>query len=1112
MRLLVAPAAHGKTHYAIDRIRALKASEPLAPITVILPNQIRVAEFRARLAASGGGLGFDLMTFHTLYAELLTRTGEPKARLTDPVQIRLLRGIVDQLCDDNRLRHYAPLRGKPGFVTALRDTIEELKRARVQPDVFFSDVMGLGPRLEELAAIYTAYQDWLLREDWADAEGQGWLAAIALDEHPDLGREIRLLVVNGFDEFNPTQLGVLTVLARRARETIITLTGDTTRARRVHRRFLRAQQAVAAELDVKPEPLEENAERGMRNAELEKLESGLFESPHAKRPISNPSTTLRTSLQSPTSNPQSIEFIEAQNRSEEARAALRWIKSRLVRDGMALSDVAVLARNLDPYRPFLAEVAAEFGLPLRLIGGLPLIDNPAVAALLSLLSLPVLDWPRRQVLEAWRSPYFDWSEQGIASGDAVMLDAVSRAGRVIAGLSQWHEAFDLLARQKGVRSATADEPFGSASRSLRSGTSQGKQSSGDDEDAAFSLLPRGEGLDVRAKFDAFVEVLTPPRQATVREYVAFVEDLIGDDPHLQPFDPSAALRAGYAQDKPHSAFLRLRSGQALRGPESRSSQGSREGAGVGIVVRALENPVTAPRDIAALRAFKDALRGLALAEATLGVPGPIAYRAFFDELRGGVEAATYASRPLPHDGVEAGLLVTSVLDARGLSFRALALLGLSEGEFPQAEREDILLRESDRAVLRERGPPIEPRLRGDEVTFFYQAVTRAHERLLLCRPYLADDGQSWEASPYWLQAWHLLGRPPIRRVRPEDPLPPDEAASPIELIQASRHFDPHLERGVDVLRARIASPSSKGEGRGEGGVYEGHLPELAAQLAERYSATHGWSASRLEAYGACPFFFYVAHVLELEPRAPPDEGYDTRILGSMLHKILEGTYSRVADPTDLDACLRALPEVAKSVFDTAPADYGFRPTPLWDAQRQELERILRDTLTALAEASAGFTPRYFEQRFGMGQPSLVLQTEDGEIRVHGYIDRLDVGPDGRLRVIDYKASGSAIGPRHLDEGHRLQLPLYALAARQALGLGEIGGGFYWHIQQAKASSLKLDTYEGGIEAALHTAARHVAAHVRDIRAGRFRPVPPSDGCPNYCPAIGFCWRYTPKPY
>jgi len=287
---------------------------------------------------------------------------------------------------------------------------------------------------------------------------------------------------------------------------------------------------------------------------------------------------------------------------------------------------------------------------------------------------------------------------------------------------------------------------------------------------------------------------------------------------------------------------------------------------------------------------------------------------------------------------------------------------------------------------------------------------------------------------------------------------------------------------------------------------------LAPALRARYAPGFGWSASKLEAYGVCPFYFYVAYALELAPRTPPEEGYDVRILGSMLHQILEDTYRRVADPADLKACLRWMPAIAARVFDAAPVQYGFRPTPLWEMQRKELELTLRETITALAAVSEGYTPRYFEARFGMGAPSLVLSTEIGEVRLHGYIDRVDAAPDGRLRIVDYKAGGATINAAHLDEGRRLQLPIYALAARDALGLGEIAGGFYWHIGKAEASSLKLERYAGGVEAAFATAVSHVARHVNNIHNGHFQPLPPKDGCPPYCPAVGFCWRYTGKGY
>jgi len=92
----------------------------------------------------------------------------------------------------------------------------------------------------------------------------------------------------------------------------------------------------------------------------------------------------------------------------------------------------------------------------------------------------------------------------------------------------------------------------------------------------------------------------------------------------------------------------------------------------------------------------------------------------------------------------------------------------------------------------------------------------------------------------------------------------------------------------------------------------------------------------------------------------------------------------------------------------------------------------------------------------------------------------------------------------------VQLALYALAARDALGMGDVSGGFYWHIGSAKASSLKLEKYKGGVEAALQVAANHALAYAAAVRTGHFQPKPPSGGCPGHCPAAAFCWRYAPR--
>jgi ATP-dependent helicase/DNAse subunit B len=135
----------------------------------------------------------------------------------------------------------------------------------------------------------------------------------------------------------------LSLLANRAKETLITLTGDIEHPQRAaHHRFHRAQQAIISSLNIQPEAMNSSS---MLSADIANVEANLFERSNdfGRSQATEVATTPATT----------IEFIEAQTRAVEARAALRWVKARVVRDGMKLSDVAILVRDSEPYRPFL---------------------------------------------------------------------------------------------------------------------------------------------------------------------------------------------------------------------------------------------------------------------------------------------------------------------------------------------------------------------------------------------------------------------------------------------------------------------------------------------------------------------------------------------------------------------------------------------------------------------------------------------------------------------------------------------------------------------------------------------------------------------------------------
>ncbi len=1054
-RLLIGPAASGKTACLIDEAR--RAAQGLAASPrVIVPSRLQVQAWRRRLAEAGGAVGVRVGTFDDLYRQVLRRSGNVVTRLADPVQFRLLRTLLDEAS----LTHYAPIRTAPGFAQVLRDLIFELKAGGVFPERFAEAVRGMGgdPRLLELAQLYAAYQERLQREGWADYAGLGWLAADALERNPAVGSEWSPLMVDGFDDLTTMQIQVLEHLRGRVDDLTITLTGTSDGSSRglVHKRFRDTRQRLEKALGVEAERLPRPAETGDPAAPLTHLERSLFTGDEARRPADG-----------------IVTLVAAPDRRGEVRTALRWLKTRIVRDGMAPGEVALLCRSTEPYRAFIAQTAEELGLPIRIVAGRPLQNNPAIAALLNLLRLTLpgdghLAW--RETVEAWRSPYLDWDQPslGITPQDAEALDLVARWGSVIGGKAQWRETFGLLSQATRERDVRDEE--------------------GPEMPAA---LPTGEEAErLWTLFQRFETRITPPSgPQSCRTFVAWLEALIGE---AQPGDEDG------------------------RTPTS-----------LGLARRALDAPAPlSERDRAALNALKDVLRGLVWAEEAVGQPAGQPFAVFLADLVGAVEAAIYRV-PLPSD--ERPLLVADVTQARGLSFRAVALLGLSEGEFPQTLSEDPFLRDADRARLRDDfGVAIDLSTEGSETEYFYEAITRPREALLLTRPRIADNGAPWQPSPFWEEVRRRLDVTPRRLTTQHRPAP-DAAVSWPEVIQTLAGH-PHdapawawaadhrpdlcsaVERGAAILAWRMREKDEVDDGQGVA-AHDGNLTPWAGTFQRALAPGRVWSASRLEAYRTCPFLFFIGTMLGLEPRARPAEGLDARQLGNIYHHIFEQLYRTAGVGASLEDLQEALPDVAREVLDAAPRREQFRANAWWEQTRRTIEQHVARSLEVLEGGSDDdYTFYRAEQTFGIpgrAGPPLVVRDGDDVFRLRGYIDRVDRSRDGRVRIIDYKTAGPyRYGARALQEGKKLQLALYALAAERALQLGTVADGFYWHVQHAEPSGLTLAGF--GPEAAMETAVDHAWQAVRGARSGRFVPEVPDHGCPAYCPAAGFCCHFEPS--
>lgn len=1075
LRLLLGPVGSGKTDEALARLRQVKAANPLAAVWVLMTTERQIMAFRNRLFGPGRGyIHLHFFNFELLYQHINQAAGAPRRVLHSDTRAVLLRQVLRERWGQPG----ALFRPLPGFVDAIARQIDELKGWQIGPEAFAAGA-GDDPKLAELARLYTIYEARLHQLGLIDREGQGALALQQVREMPQVAAAVDWLLVDGFDQFNPLHAALIAELGHRAGGALVTLAqpddeGAASAASRfalARERLLTASRRAQGLPEAGPDdgalvverlPARAGAEPGRRA--VRHLVMQVWSPVPAPLPAETPDTD---SLLVP-----GVNFLEAPDPAAEVAAVLRRVKALLlgaagVGPACRPDDILIAVRDWTRYGAALAGMSFRYSLPLALHEGAPLIENPAVAALLRLLALPDDGYRRQSVVDGLNSPYLrvpGWPGDGIH-----VLEAAARASFVVGGQDEWRTALASLVT--GQPAAQEDD---------------------DDEPKPPPITP-DMAAQTLAALDGLFAALEALPNATTAEYVDWLDGLIGlDDAEHRPLEESDPADDDAAQ----RCTLNLVA-----------------------AVREDIDEARRDRDLKALAALKRALRGLRTSAhllTGLGIlPGDERPRAeFMADLRQALLAVTLDD---PH-GRDGRVLATTVADARGLPHRHVFLLGLSEGVFPAPVKEDPLLLESERDRLRGRGVPVPLRAeRADDSGLFYELAGLAGDTLTLSRPTLRD-GVEWVESALWRTAWAAFEAPRRIALKVGAAVPANEAATDEEAVlavaEASRGGLSTAERALAGWLA-AANPVSWERLRGAYGIESGRLsrgaphdaysgrltsPELIAALQARFApGEYAWSASQLNKLGECAFQFFSQRVLKLESLEPPQEGLDVRQRGTLVHDILEQTYRRVQAeglsliPAHRDRALALLDEEAATAFARAPAKLGFRPRPGW---RQEQARI-REQIAALV--TADFTGAIQGDPFAPapvaaeGERTIMalegeydapdlLQFDGVPVRVRGRFDRIDRHGD-RWIVVDYKSGSTAIPHSETLRGRNFQMMIYLLALRAQQPAGAVGG-FFWHLpKQETSGTLWLDTAGG--DAIVQAGKDRIAARLAQVQAGDF---------------------------
>lgn len=378
LTLLLGRAGSGKTNRIMQKIRengTHRSQILLVPEQVSYETERRLCEINGNTAS--------------LYAEVFSFTSFANRILN------LFGGKVIPALDDGGriLVMYAALKAvssnlsvlslsaqKPEFLTRLISAVDELKSFCVSPQTLgeiAAEVDGLsGKKMQDLSLIFAAYDAMTSKGMRDPRDGLTKLAETLRTASFVEGKD---WYIDGFTDFTPQEEQVIQELILQGNEITVALTCDhlqetdqdtgifsTTR----HTAYMLKKMAEKNHIPVKIETVEVN--ESTREPILSLIEQNLFS---------------KESLVYSEDVGAVLSLFSATTRREEVEWAAGKIRQLLQSGKVKCRDIAVSARNIEPYRELLETVFARYQIPLFQSSMQPILQKPIFTLVIAALNI-----------------------------------------------------------------------------------------------------------------------------------------------------------------------------------------------------------------------------------------------------------------------------------------------------------------------------------------------------------------------------------------------------------------------------------------------------------------------------------------------------------------------------------------------------------------------------------------------------------------------------------------------------------------------------------------------------------------------------------------------------
>ncbi len=422
----------------IAAVHTLKAADPLAPLTIIVPSDVVGSQLNCVIAKAGDGhigLRFTTLIDHAARLTEARLRREGKRRVSAallPLLVKYLlleqaqagkdKRVLQQHADAGHVSSlFQALARQPRFPQFLSETLSDLKQAGVRPhhlrvlsaripsrDVLYRE------KIRQLLDFYTRYEACLDERRLVDDAGLFTVQAqTAMSDEP-------LLVYGGLEHTAQQRRFLETLFTER--DTLIFLPwrpGSAYEAVTPTLSWLGGLGFQASPLARPQDP----------SCSLSQVQTRLFERDEEtpQRPVS----TLPDA---------SLHIISAPDQTQEAREIARTIFSLVREQDYAFDEIGVLLTESKTYGPLLLETLSRLGIPCTFVGEQPVLATRRGKAMQALCHLLSEDCSRQRLfafLRLARPPFPELIGEGVSEAHIAQWEALCLEAGIGRGGQEW---------------------------------------------------------------------------------------------------------------------------------------------------------------------------------------------------------------------------------------------------------------------------------------------------------------------------------------------------------------------------------------------------------------------------------------------------------------------------------------------------------------------------------------------------------------------------------------------------------------------------------------------------------------------------------------------------